>query len=65
MKIELPIGEKKMIINGREQAIDVPAQIISGRTMVPLRVVSEALGAVVDWEPKEGSVATVTITKGG
>lgn len=65
VKIELPIGKKKMIINGREQSIDVPAQIIAGRTMVPLRVVSEALGCDVDWEPKDGPVERVIITKEG
>ncbi len=61
--IELPIGQAIMTINGREQAIDVPAQIIAGRTMVPLRVVSEALGAEVDWEPKDGKVERVFIRR--
>jgi hypothetical protein len=65
VKIELPIGEKKMIVNGREEPIDVPAQIIAGRTMVPLRFVAEALGAEVDWEPKDGKTEKVFITKGG
>jgi hypothetical protein len=65
LRIELPIGEPKMIVNGREQPIDVPAQIIEGRTMVPLRFVSEALGAEVDWEPKNGHTKNVIITKGG
>lgn len=65
VRIELPIGEKKMIVNGREEKIDVPAQIIDGRTMVPLRVVSEALGAEVDWEPKDGKTEKVIIVKRG
>ncbi len=65
LRIELPIGEKKMIVNGRVESIDVPAQIIGGRTMVPLRVVSEALGAEVDWEPKDGPVERVIIIKEG
>lgn len=36
-------------INGKKVVGDVPAQIIKGRTMVPIRVVSENLGANVDW----------------
>ena len=31
--------------------MDVPAEIINERTMVPLRYISESLGAVVDWDP--------------
>lgn len=27
-------------------------EIVSGRTLVPLRFVSEAMGAKVDWDPK-------------
>lgn len=65
LQIELPIGKPQMIINGRVQEIDVPALIIDGRTMVPLRVVSEALGAEVDWEPKDGPVERVIIIKEG
>ncbi|MDR0272328.1 MAG: copper amine oxidase N-terminal domain-containing protein, partial [Clostridiales bacterium] len=37
--------------------MDVPAQIIDGRTMVPVRYIAEALGAFVDWND-----ATRTIT---
>lgn len=38
--------------------LDVPAQIIDGRTMVPLRMISETLGYQVQWE---ASTETVTI----
>ena len=38
--------------------IDVPAQIIGDRTMVPVRAISESLGASVDWN---GSTRTVII----
>lgn len=39
--------------------LDVPAQIINGKTMVPVRFVSEALGAQVNWDK---ATATVQIT---
>jgi hypothetical protein len=37
-------------VNGKLVQGDVPAIIIDGRTMVPLRFVSEALGVHVDWD---------------
>ena len=42
------------------QEIDVPAQSIGGRTMVPARVIAESLGASVVWN---GTTRTVTITR--
>lgn len=46
-------GETKSI------ALDVPAQIVSDRTLIPLRAVSEALGKTVGWD---GETRTVSIT---
>jgi len=46
----------KLIVNGQEIKADVPAQLISGRTMVPVRWVAEALGANVEWDAKSNSV---------
>ncbi|MDR1135096.1 MAG: WG repeat-containing protein [Clostridiales Family XIII bacterium] len=39
--------------------LDVPAQIINGRTMVPVRFIAENFGANVDWD---GEARTVKIT---
>jgi len=30
--------------------LDVPAMIIEGRTMVPLRFISESMNATVEWD---------------
>jgi hypothetical protein len=49
MELNLPIGSRHATINGREVSLDVPAMTIAGSTMVPLRFVSEALGADVRW----------------
>jgi hypothetical protein len=46
----------KIFINGKESTPDVPAQIIDGRTMVPLRFIAEALNAQVDWNGGSRSV---------
>lgn len=39
--------------------LDVPAQIIKGRTLVPLRYVSENLGATVNWYDGTSSVEII------
>jgi DNA-binding beta-propeller fold protein YncE len=46
------------VINDKTEsrAIDAPAKIIGGRLMIPLRAVSEALGASVNWSGETKSV---------
>ncbi len=50
-KIWLTIGNTTAY-NGNHQpmTLDVPAQIINGRTMVPLRFIAESLGCQVNWD---------------
>jgi S1-C subfamily serine protease len=62
IEIVITIGELKGFINGQTVELNTPAQIIGGRTLVPLRFVSEAFGATVDWD---GETETVTIFKEG
>lgn len=50
--ISLKLGTKTAVINGQAVSIDVPAQIRNGTTLVPLRLISEALGANVKWDNK-------------
>ena len=45
----LTIGENKMYFNGKEIALDVPGKIINGRTLIPLRAISEAFECEVFW----------------
>lgn len=42
--------------NGVKIEIDVPAQIVGDRTMVPARAIAESLGASVDWNPRTRTV---------
>ena len=51
-----------VFINGQALQTDVSPQIIQGRTMVPMRVIFEALGSDVDWD---GDTRKVTGTKDG
>ena len=52
----------KVILDGSLLKFDVPPAIMDGRTMVPMRVIFEALGADIQWDDKSW---TVTATKGG
>lgn len=45
----IPVGSLKALVDGTEVALDVPAMIVGNRTLIPLRFVSESLGALVDW----------------
>jgi hypothetical protein len=50
IKVEITIGSVIATVNGKEIKLDVAPKITSGRTFVPIRFVSEALGASVIWE---------------
>jgi uncharacterized protein YbbC (DUF1343 family) len=49
-EVALVIGQQSAQRNGETLELDVPAQIINQRTMVPVRFIAEALGYDVDWE---------------
>jgi len=59
--VELTVGDTKALVNGAAKTLDVPAKIINGRTLVPVRFVSESLDASVGWYPM---TRTVTIQRG-
>jgi len=46
-------------VNGRRIILDVPATIEKGRTVIPIRFVSEAFGAYVDWLGEEGIIVVI------
>ncbi|MFJ5623504.1 stalk domain-containing protein [Peribacillus loiseleuriae] len=58
--IFLKIGSKTPIVNGTKTQIDVPAQLINGRTMVPLRFVAEALKAGVAFDSQSKLISVTT-----
>lgn len=60
-EISFVIGEKELLINQEDTIImDVAPQIIGGRSMVPLRAISESLGAEVNWDNDERIVTINT-----
>ena len=50
-KIMLQIGNSVAVINEKTTKLDSPPIIVKGRTLVPLRFISEAFGAKVEWNP--------------
>ena len=60
--INLHIGSTQARVNNQPVTLDVPAEIYHGSTMVPLRFMSEALGADVRWEPTQYAVMITTGT---
>ena len=51
-----------LFVDGSELQTDVPPTILSGRTLVPLRAIFEALDADVSWN---GTTQTATAAKAG
>jgi hypothetical protein len=58
--ILLSIGQNHALVNGKSVALDAPAMIRNGRTMVPLRFIGEALGAGITWEAERNLVNVTT-----
>lgn len=56
MFIKLQIGSKTAYKNGKGFTLDSPPIIRDGRTLVPIRFISESLGMVVDWDSKNRTV---------
>ena len=50
--IKLQLGSNNMLIDGSPVTLDVAAGTINGRTFIPLRALSEALGKQVFWDDK-------------
>lgn len=58
--IQLKIGSKTAMVNGKEITLDTPAQTIHDHTFVPLRFIGEALGADLSWDAATRTVRILT-----
>jgi hypothetical protein len=58
--VELWIDRTTAKVEGRDVALDAPPRIMNGRTMVPLRFISESLGADVHWRGEDWTVLIQT-----
>jgi len=50
--IKLTIGQVEAMIDGKTVTLDYPPYIKNGRTFVPVRFITEAFGATIEWEAK-------------
>ena len=57
--IVMYVGSRTMRVNDKTVRLDVAPQIVDGRTLVPVRAISEALNATVIWESE---ISTVIIS---
>lgn len=58
--VTIRINQSSYHVNGVQKTMDTAAVIESGRTLVPLRVIAEALGAEVSYD---SATKTITITQ--
>ncbi|NTU61535.1 MAG: copper amine oxidase N-terminal domain-containing protein [Caldiserica bacterium] len=52
-KITLWVGQKKAKVNDQDVELSVAPTVVNGKTLVPVRFISEAFGAKVEWDAKE------------
>ena len=62
--VKITAGESVFYLNDTAVTPDVPQTIIEGRFMLPLRAVSEAVGAKVDWDGESKTAVISTEEKG-
>ena len=61
--ISLAVGSTTLVKNGEDITLDVPAQIINSRTMVPARAVAEAYGVGVEWDAASRTVILTQVVE--
>jgi hypothetical protein len=50
-EVKVTVGKPEVVINGESRPLDVPPMIYQGTVLVPVRVISEGMGAYVQWVP--------------
>jgi hypothetical protein len=50
-EVKVTVGKPEVVINGESRPLDVPPMIYHGVVLVPVRVISEGMGAYVQWVP--------------
>ena len=56
MTIELKLGSDIVTVNGKEMKIDVPAENLNNRVVVPIRFIAEIFHQKVEWDEDTGSI---------
>ena len=63
-EVSLTIDSDKALLNGTQITLDAPSTIVNGRTLVPVRFISEALGRKVNWDQTTKTVLISEYTIG-
>lgn len=61
--VQLVMGSKTAIVGEESVELDAPPQISGGKTYVPLRFVTAALGGTVDWNATEKKATITYVSK--
>lgn len=54
--MKIIIGSDTVYVNNEPQKLEAAAEIVDGRTLVPIRFVAETLGASVEYDERQGAI---------
>ena len=60
--VQVTLGKPEVVLNGETRPLDVPPMIYKGAIVVPVRVISEGMGAYVQWVPDKRLVVVRYLT---
>ncbi len=60
--VRVTVGKPEVTINGETRPLDVPPMMYHGQILVPVRVISEGMGAYVQWVPDRRIVVVRYVT---
>lgn len=63
-RIQLTVDSIQSTINGSNVTLDVPATVIEGRTLVPVRFIAESTGQQVGWDARTRTVNITSVEPG-
>lgn len=56
ISVVLVVGDSNASVNGRKVILEAPPKIVNGYMLVPVRFISETLGATVGWEENSKTI---------
>ena len=59
LRIDMKPDSVDVLVNGNPVRLDVPARIVDGRTLVPIRFVAETFGCDVSWKQETKKVTII------
>ncbi len=61
-EVKVTVGKPEVVINGESRPLDVAPIMYQGNVLVPVRVISEGMGAYVQWVPDKQVVVVRYVT---